>query len=171
MNNTIDAIYSRRSIRSYESTKVSEDILKEIMIAGTYAPSARNMQSSVIYLVKDDVVHNKLVDLGVLLRGSDPFYGAPHIVLVMSKKDTFCPIQDGSLVLGNMMLCARDFGVGSCWINCLNDILNLKEAKELKDLIDPNNEYVGVGALILGYPKDGIWPKEKEKKKDYIKYL
>lgn len=171
MNDTIKTIIERRSIRDYEQQLVNKDILNEILKAGTYAPSARNSQSSIIILVEDEIVKNKLKELSVKLRGTDTFYNAPHIVLVLSKKDSFCPIQDGSLVLGNMMLAAKSLNVGSCWINSLKDILNMEEADDIKEKIDPNNEYIGVGALILGYPKNNIWPSEKTKKEDYIRYI
>lgn len=171
MNDTLNTLYNRRSIRSYESKKVDKEIINEILKAGTYAPSARNMQSSIIIVVNDNQVHKKLVELGSSFRGMDPFYGAPHIILVLSKKDTFCPIQDGSLVLGNMMLAAKSLNVGSCWINCLKDILELDEAKELKEKITEGGTYIPVGALILGYPKDNVWPDAKERKEGYIRYL
>ena len=69
------------------------------------------------------------------------------------------------------MLAAKSLNVGSCWINSLKDILNMEEADDIKEKIDPNNEYIGVGALILGYPKNNIWPSEKTKKEDYIRYI
>ena len=94
MNDTIKTIIERRSIRDYEQQLVNKDILNEILKAGTYAPSARNSQSSIIILVEDEIVKNKLKELSVKLRGTDTFYNAPHIVLVLSKKDSFCPIQD-----------------------------------------------------------------------------
>ena len=171
MNETINTLYTRRSIRDYEEMQVNEEILNEIMKAGTYAPSARNSQSSIIIYVKDENVRLKIKELSKIIRGMDAFYNAPHMMLVLSKAESFCPIQDGSLVLGNMMVAARSLGVGTCWINCLKDILKLPEAKDIKDLIDPNDEYIAVGALILGYPKDKEWPSEKPKKQDYIKVI
>lgn len=171
MNETINTLKLRRSIRDYSETKVNEEILNQIMQSGTYAPSARNSQSSIIILVKDVNISNKLKELSKKVRGVDSFYNAPHIMLVLSKYDSFCPLQDGSLVLGNMMIAARSLGVGTCWINSLKDILSLDEAKDIKHLIDPLDEYMAVGALILGYPKDDIWPDEKVKKNDYIRYI
>ena len=171
MNETINTLLLRRSIRDYEGKLVDECILNEIMKAGTYAPSARNSQSSIIIHVKDEKVRMKIKELSKIIRGVDAFYNAPHMILVLSRFDSFCPIQDGSLVLGNMMVAAKSLGVGTCWINCLKDILKLPEAKELKDLIDPNDEYIAVGALILGYPKDDKWPDEKAKKEDYIRVI
>ncbi len=171
MNETLNTIYNRRSIRSYDQKEVSKEILSEILKAGSFSASARNMQSSIIIMVNNKDIHNKLVELGTNIRGMDPFYGAPHMILVLSKKETFCPIQDGSLVLGNMMLAAKSLGVGSCWINCLKDILELPEAKELKETITENGTYIPVGALIVGYPKDDVWPEAKERKEDYIRYI
>lgn len=172
MNDTLNTIYNRRSIRNFESTPISNKDLNLILEAGTYAPSAMNMQSGKIFLVTDPTIQNELRRIGTTIspRKSDPFYGAPYIVMVLAKRDTHCPIQDGSLIMGNMMLASRSLGIGSCWINCLKDILNAEDGKKIKNIIDKDDEYLVVAALALGYPKDGSWPTTKEKKADYINY-
>ena len=60
MNETINTLYLRRSIRDYEERLVEEYILDEIMKAGTYAASARNSQSSIIIHVKDEQIRLKI---------------------------------------------------------------------------------------------------------------
>ena len=172
MNETLNTIANRRSIRSFEPTTISDNDLKLILEAGTCAPSAMNMQSGKIFLVTDPTIQNELRKIGTSIspRKSDPFYGAPYIIIVLAKKNTPCPIQDGSLIMGNMVLASRSLGIGSCWINCLKDILNTEDGKKIKDIIDKDDEYLAVAALALGYPKDGIWPTTKEKKEDYINY-
>lgn len=172
MNETLNTIANRRSIRSFESKEISKEDMELILQAGANAASAMNMQSGKIFLVTDPTIQNELRRIGASIspRKTDPFYGAPYIIMVLAKKNTPCPIQDGSLILGNMMLASRSLGIGSCWINCLKNILSTDEGKKIKEMIDKDDEYLVVAALVLGYPKDNIWPASKEKKKDYIDY-
>lgn len=173
MNETLNTIYNRRSIRSFKDEKISEHDLDLIIKAGTLSPSALNMQSGKIVVVKSEEVINLLREIGTSIfpKHVDPFYGAPNIILVLVKKDTFCPVQDGSVIMENMMLACRSLGIGSCWINCLNDILNNDSAKGIKKLIDEHDEYIGVAGMAFGYPKDDVWPEAKPRKNDYVIYL
>lgn len=173
MNETLNTIFNRRSIRNFDTKEISNDDLNLILQAGTCAPSALNMQSGKIFLVCDKHIQNELRRIGTTIspRKTDPFYGAPYIIMVLTKKSTPCPLQDGSLILGNMMLASRSLGIGSCWINCLKDILNTDDGQIIKKKIDENDEYLVVGALALGYPTNDMWPEAKAKKDNYINYL
>ncbi len=173
MNETINTIISRRSVRCFEEQKISTKDLELIVKSGTYAPSALNMQSGKIIVINDQATINLLKTIGtnVSPKHTDPFYGAPNIILVLVKKDSYCPIQDGSVIMENMMLACRSLNIGCCWINCLKDILLQPNAKELSNKINPNNEYIAVAGLVLGYPKDNLWPDEKPRKVNYVEYI
>ena len=60
MNEVIKALKSRRSVKKYKSDMVSKELLDEVLIAGTYAPTGRNLQSPVIIAVTDKEIINKL---------------------------------------------------------------------------------------------------------------
>ena len=51
-NDAVDAILTRRSIRSYQAKQISEDALETILTAGQYAPSGMNQQSAKAIVVQ-----------------------------------------------------------------------------------------------------------------------
>lgn len=97
----------------------------------------------------------------------DPYYSAPVIILVLGDKSVSTYIQDGCLVLENMMLAAHSLGLGSCWINREAEMFDRREGKELLEKWNLPTTLTGVGALALGYI-DGDQPEASERKKNYI---
>ena len=62
---------------------------------------------------------------------SDPYYGAPTIVIVLAPESNVNGVKDGSLILGNMMLAAHSIGLASCWINREDGMFASEEGKKL----------------------------------------
>ena len=60
---------------------------------------------------------------------SDPFYGAPAVLIVLADRSSANYLYDGSLVMGKLMLAAHALGVGSCWITGQNRNLRARKAK------------------------------------------
>ena len=60
MNETIHTILNRRSIRKYTKQSIPEEILNQILLAGTYAPSAKNQQSAIILAVTNKEKRDQL---------------------------------------------------------------------------------------------------------------
>ncbi len=170
MNETLKTIANRRSCRCYNEKKVPLEIVKEILIAGTKAPSALNKQSaSIICLQEESVVENlrkRLTDF----KGKDPLYGAKTVVIVYADKNSRFAVQDASCILENMFLAATSLGIASCWINCLHDYFATEEGNQFKkEILNLDDEKITVGTCILGYSVEEI--PEKEKKSDYIKII
>ncbi len=62
MNETISAMLSRRSIRSYKTRQVSDRDLNWILEAGIYAATSRNMQSWYLTAVQNKDLLKRLRD-------------------------------------------------------------------------------------------------------------
>lgn len=157
MNETIQTLLSRRSIRKYKQDPIPEKELSAIVDAGIWAMSGMNQQSSKLAVIVNPDVRGKLYQLGATFPnnhgGANPFYDAPVVVLVFANKNAVTPIQDASLSIGNMANAAASLGIGSCWINCLRDLLiGSEEGRKLKKQFAPDDNDVPVGALVLGYP-------------------
>ena len=154
-NETLDTIRSRRSCRSYLPTQITEEELSAVLEAGTYAASAMGRQSARILVVQDPADRALLTRMNAAVMGtdSDPMYGAPTILVVLADANARNAVQDGSLVMGNLMLAASGIGLGSCWINRAKETFETPEGKALlaKWGLDPE-KYIGVGYCILGYP-------------------
>lgn len=169
MNETLNTLETRRSIRSYRSEQVPEDVLEEILRAGTYAPTGMGMQSPVMVVVQDPGMIGKLSELNAAVMGtdSDPFYGAPTVIVVLADKERGTCVEDGSLVMGNLMNAAASLGIGSCWIHRAREVFAGNEGKELMKTwgLDPE-KYIGVGHCILGYAAEP--GKAKPRKEGYV---
>lgn len=172
MNETIKTILNRRSVRSFQPRQISDEELNIILKAGTYAPSARNQQSSYFVVIQNKEIIDELVALGkeVTKQDRNPFYDAQTIVLVFAVKDNIAPVQDASLAMENMFLTAASLGIGSCWINCINGIFKTEKGKTLQNRIGVNEEYMSVGSVILGYPAEAA-NEAAPRKENYIKII
>lgn len=171
MNNIIENIKTRRSIRSFKDKRILQEELNIILDAATYAPSALNQQSSLMVVIKNEEIYNELC---VLTEKYFPtrkpyFYGSKDIIIVFGDSNCKCPIEDGSLVLQNLFLAANSIGIGSCWINYLRELFKTEEGKLLQEKMNIPNNYFVIGTCILGYPNEK--PIIKERKKDYIREI
>ena len=169
MSEVLDKIKSRRSIRKYRSDMIPQDKLEKIIEAGTYAATGMGKQSPVIVVVQKPELIAKLSKMNAAVMGSsnDPFYGAPTVLIVLADPEIGTYHEDGSLVMGNLMLAAHAVGVDSCWIHRAKEEFESAEGKELlKEWGLPEN-LVGIGHCILGY-SDCEYPEAKERKANYI---
>ena len=174
MESTLKDLKERRSIRAYNPEQIKEEELQKILEAGTYAPTGMGMQSPKIVAVQDKETRDYLSKLNAKVMGdeeSDPFYGAPTVLVVLAAKDRATCVEDGSLVMGNLMNAAYAVGVGSCWIHRAREVFDSPEGKALLKKWGIEGDYVGVGHCILGYPADSTAPEAKPRKEDYVVYV
>ena len=82
---------------------------------------------------------------------SDPFYGAPCVVVVLVDPERYTCVEDGALVMGNLMQAAFDAGLGSCWIHRAHQMFESEEGKALLRKWGLPENLRGVGNCILGY--------------------
>lgn len=161
MNDVLETIKTRRSVRKYKTDAVPDELLDKIAEAGLYAASGLNRQSAIILKITNKTCRDRISALNAAVmgrEGSDPFYGAPAVLVVLADKSFPTYLYDGSLAMGNMMLEAHALGLGSCWIHRAKEVFAGEEGKKLlKSLgIDPE-KYEGIGNLIVGYT-DGEYP-------------
>lgn len=169
MNETINNLINRRSVRSYQDKQVDQATLDLILKAGEYAPSGMGKQSAIMVVIQDPETIKKLSRLNGAIMNSDddPFYGAPTVVVVLGDSSISTYLEDGSLVMGNLLNGANALGVDSCWIHRAKEVFLSKEGKELLKQWGIDEKYVGIGNCILGYRK-GDKPEAKPRKTDYI---
>ena len=119
MNETMQTILTRRSIRAFKPDMLPRETIDAIIEAGLHAPSGMNTQNTVIIAITDKETRDRLSRDNAAVMGTDrdPFYGAPVVLVVLAEKGRRTYIHDGALVMGNLMLAAHALGVGSCWIH------------------------------------------------------
>lgn len=164
-------ILERRSIRKYTDQKIDDETLQKIILAGTYAPSARNSQSSIIIAVTNKEVRDRLSELNAKVHGKkvDEFYGAEVVLVVLADKDIPSYLYDGSLVMGNLMNAANALGVGSCWIHRAKEVFETSEGKAILEELGIKGNYEGIGHCILGYPNEK--PLLHKRKDNFVYYI
>ena len=166
MNEVLNCLETRRSCRAYRP----EEALQEILRAGLYAPSGMGRQSVKLLAVQDPAAIAALERLNGGVLGSPdahPFYGAPTVCVVFADTSVGTWVEDGSLVIGNMLAAAHSLGVGSCWIHRARQEFELPEGKALMQKWGVDARYAGVGHCILGYAAAEPAPA-KERKADFI---
>ena len=174
MNEVLNNIITRRSVKKYKPDMVSDELIEQIVRAGTFAPTGMNKQSPIILAVTNKQMRDKLSDMnrrvGGWGEGMDPFYGAPVVLVVLANREYPTAVYDGSIVMENLMLAAHSLGVDSCWIHRAKEEFDSEEGKEILRSLGIKGEYEGVGHCILGYAEDGQ-PEAKDRKPDWVYYV
>ncbi|MGN1250383.1 MAG: nitroreductase [Candidatus Spyradocola sp.] len=172
MNETMNALLTRRSCRSYKPDPIPQEVLERILTVGTYAPTAMGRQSPIIIAVTNREMRDRLSAMNAAVMGSqnDPFYGAPVVLVVLADKSLATRVYDGSLVMGNLMLAAHAEGLGSCWIHRAKEEFESAEGKQILSDLGVEGEYEGIGHCILGYPAAPA-AEPKPRKENYVYYI
>ena len=152
MNNLLE----RRSIRRYTEEQVSDELLDQVLTAGLFAPTGMNRQNIVMVAVRDKETRDQLMRMNAAVMGAqnDPFYGAPCVIVVLGDPENYPVVENGSLVLGNLMNAAHAVGLGSCWIHRAKQIFETEEGKALLRAWGLKDTLIGIGNCILGYPAE-----------------
>ena len=172
MSDVLEKIKTRRSVRKYKADMIPQEALDKILEAGTYAATGMGAQSPIIIAVTNKEVRDRLSKLNASVMGTDtdPFYGAPVVLIVLADKSRGTYLYDGSLVMGNLMLAAHELGLGSCWIHRAKEEFESPEGKEILRSLGITGDYEGIGHCILGYA-DGPEPDAKPRKDSYVYYI
>lgn len=170
MKETLVDLKERRSCRKYSEKQVEKEKLDLILEAGTYAPTGRNAQSPVIVAVRDPERVKALSKLNASVMGADtdPFYGAPTVLVVLADSTVNTYRDDGALVMGNLLNAAQAVGVDSCYIYRAREMFKTEEGKEFLKKWGLDEKYEGIGNCILGYGEEGGKRPVSERKKGYI---
>ena len=173
MNETLKVLRERRSIRKYTTKQVEDGALNAILEAGTWAPTGMGKQSPVMVVVQDQKTLQVLSAANAEIQGNpgtDPFYGAPVVLVVLADKSKITAVYDGSLVMGNLMNAAHSLGIGSCWIHRAKEVFESEEGKEILKSLGIDGEYEGIGNCVLGYA-DCEAPAPLPRKENYVYHI
>ena len=158
-----EKILTRRSVRKYAPQQITDAELDKVLEAGLYAPTAKNNQKPIMVAVRDKETRDLLSKANAAIMGveTDPFYGAPCVIVVLADPAFPTWIDDGSLVMGNLLNAAHAIGLGSCWINRAREFFDMEEGKALLKKWGIPETYRGVGNCILGYAEETPEPKAR----------
>ena len=166
MNEFIQTLCSRKSCKRYLPTQIKDEELEQVLRAGTYAANGMGKQSPKIVVLQDPADVAELERMNAAIIGNPaahPFYGAPTVCLVLAKADAHTAVEDGSLVMGNMMAAAHSLGLGSCWIHRAREEFDMPEWQEWLRSLGIEGDYEGIGHLSVGYAEGEPRPAKPRK--------
>ena len=176
-NQVLENIYNRRSVRSYKHDPVPDEVLLEIIKAGTFAPTAMNQQLWRFAVVTGKADIDRYADrakrlwqqnIGLKVAaatgiggpgiaryakmmkapGLHLFHNAPALVFIYAPKSRLIR-EDCACAAENMMLAATSLGLGSCWIGLAAPLG--KDRRTREELKVPEG-YELMATLAFGYP-------------------
>jgi len=130
-------------------------------------------QSPMIVVVKDKGTRDRLSELNARVLGvsTDPFYGAPVVLVVLADRSRPTYLYDGSLVTGNLLPAAHDLGLGGCWIHRAKEVFESSEGKSLLKGWGIRGDYEGIGHCIVGYIDGQGMLEAAPRKSTYVYYV
>ena len=169
-NSVIKSLMERRSIRFFKPDKIEEELLDTVLEVGTYAASGMNKQSPIIVVIHDEPTKDRIRKMNMQVMGvpkRERFFGAPTLIIVFADKNVHTHVEDGSLVMGNMMNAAHALGLGTCWVHHAREEFETEDGIALRREWGISDDYVGIAHLVIGYP-DCENPEPKPRKEKYI---
>lgn len=157
MNEVIQNILTRRSVRGFTEQPVSREDLDLIIKAGLFAPSARNLQTwkfTVLTKRTDIDALAKAIEK-VLDRGGYDMYRPTAVIIPSNLNDSPYGKEDNACALENIFLAAHSLGIGSVWINQLQGICDDPEIRALLKSWDIPDNHTVYGIAAIGYPAEG----------------
>ncbi|MDY0150863.1 MAG: nitroreductase family protein [Candidatus Cloacimonas sp.] len=153
--NTKELILQRHSVRNYLPDPIPQEVLNDILEAGRFAPSAQNRQPW-RYLVFTDNAKIQHLVLNSGLIGLANFFirKAPCVIIACADTKANMKINgqdyylvDTAISFQQMMLMAREHGVGSCWLAAFSE-------KKLRSYLKIPDSWRIVALSPFGYPAD-----------------
>jgi nitroreductase len=165
MENVLKVLKERRSIRKYKAEQVKDRDLDAVLEAGIWAASGNGKQSAVMVVLQDVGKISRLEKLNAAVLGNPeakPFYGAPTVITVLADKSVPTWVDDGNMVIANLLNAAHAVGLGSCYIYRAGAIFDGDDGKALLKEWGLSGSYGGVGHVLLGYAAENPVPAQRK---------
>ena len=172
MNEIMNNILTRRSIRKFTDAPVSREILDDVVQAALHAPSGCGKQTWKFTVITNKAAIRRLADAieTTLDRPGYNMYCPTAIIMPSNLRDSIWGKEDDACALENIFLAAHSYGVGSVWINQLQNICDTPAIRDILNDFGIPADHVVYGMAALGYPDPDteIQPKERIGKVAYI---
>lgn len=192
MNQVINNIMTRRSVRKYNDEQIPREDLDSILLAGSFAPNAMGMQSWKFTAIQspdamkkvNEAIRQTLLSIPIVSEthpyivsliekakdeNANFLYNAPTYIIVSHLKHNGNAMPDSALALGNMMLAAHSLGIGSCWLNQLPGLTHMPLIRELLTEFGIPENHIVYGSAVFGYAAEE--PNKADSRKDVISII
>jgi nitroreductase/NAD-dependent dihydropyrimidine dehydrogenase PreA subunit len=159
---------AQRSIRHYKNEKVSPEVLKKVLVAMQFAPTAQNNRTENYLVLSDEEKLKALsdaVEKEVLMNPATKsmyadafainekrykipiYFDAPHVIFVFSGYSTQVEDNTIGIIVTYGRLAAQTLGLGTCWNGWTQFAMSVNP--KLRDLVGIRGDKVGV--FTIGY--------------------
>lgn len=178
MNEIIDAMVKRRSIRHYLAKQISSDDLDDILTAGLYAANGGNLQhprfivvqdpeilSNLVKTVREELMiqeikegqyKNKSIKAAQSSEDYNFLFHAPTLIIVISDRSWGNSMADSAGCLQNMQLAVYSLGLGACWVNQLHWLTDILSVRKIVEGLGMSPEEDIYGSMVVGFPANAL---------------
>lgn len=148
----LNLLKSRRSIRRFTQEDVSNELIMQLLEAAQSAPSAGNCQPWHFYVIKNEDVKQKIQGYAY----NQSFIATAPVVFVVCAdilrtegrykergRNLYC-IQDTAAAIQNILLCAKNLGLGTCWCGAFSE-------EEVSKLLNLSDDMRPIAIIPVGY--------------------
>lgn len=183
MNEILETIKSRRSVRSFSDKQIKDNELQTVLEAAQYAPTAGAQSWQFIVVQKEELISelsNASKEIAKkheveFIRGLannqefNAFYNAPTVIIVCGDENPWAS-ADCAAATQNILLAAESLGLAACWINFGLFVFDSESGSKYKTLLSVQEGYKPLYSVALGYRK-GELPAAAPRKKNVVTYV
>ena len=179
MNEVLNTILKRQTIRSYKPEQITDEELDALKMAALKAPSGRNCQPCHVRFIQNKAMLDQMnTDFKELVGYDTPAYtrwdvnpvyhNAPTFAAIFAEGESF---TDGGIMCENICIAAEGLGLGTCIIGSVGALFadGNEEGNKWKKMWDIPENYKFLIAIAIGYPDEK--PEMKPRFEDRIKVI
>lgn len=154
MNEMIEIIKKRCSVRKFEPKPVPEEIIKDILDCARLAPTAINIQPWLFGAVTDPGLKQQIADItdhGKFIKDCAVCFA----VFTDSSQKYF--LEDGCAATENILLACTAHGIGSCWVAGHGKAY----VGSIGKLLNVPHPYTLIALIAAGYSNQQPSPQKK----------
>jgi nitroreductase len=146
MNEVLEFLKKRRSIRAYTEQPVAREVLEDIVDFGRLAATAMNDQPWEFVIVTDKAILRRLPEM----TGHAQFIATAAACILVISKPTGHYLEDGSAASEHILLAAHAHGLGACWVAGEKEAY----ADAIRQLAGAPEGYRLICLIPVGYPAE-----------------
>jgi len=151
----MEAIFARRSIRTYTGEPVSREVITELLEAGMAAPSSNNRKPWHFIVIRDRATLTKLAES----HPHGKMLSEAAAAIAVCGDTTVSPdfwIQDCAAATENILVAIAALGLGAVWLGCHPREDRVSAIKEVLGV----PEHIGILSLLsIGHPGEKKEPR------------
>lgn len=166
MNETINAIFDRRSVRAYTAESLTQEQISILADVALASPSGMNLQPWLFHFVTDQSkisavseaavsffrkTNNQAVLDRIASRHPSIFYGAPLVVFITTPKDSPSGVDVG-IAVANLAIAAQSMGLGSCIIGMAAAAFGSDQSAEVASQLEIPDDHAFIVSIAIGHP-------------------